>query len=85
MNDDYGFLQPDFKIEKSFELVGITKNDEIIALNSNTQLIHLYKIDGTLVNKFSISYLDNNNCSFHINGEGKCVINNKKKLKLYFN
>ncbi len=55
MNDDYGFLQPDFKIEKSFELVGITKNDEIIALNSNIQLIHLYKIDGTLVNKFSIS------------------------------
>jgi len=30
MNDDYGFLQPDFKIEKSFELVGITIIDEII-------------------------------------------------------
>jgi hypothetical protein len=85
MNDDYGFLRPDFKIEFLFELVGITKSDEIIALNSNAQLILVYKIDGTFVNEFSIPHFDNNKCSIHMNGEGKCVINNKKKLKLYFN
>ena len=84
INEDSGFLESDFEIKESFALVGITRSDEIITSNSDKGLIRIYKIDGTLATEFSMPHFDDES-SFHINRNGKCVINNRRKVKLYFN
>ena len=85
INENMGFFQEDFKIEDSFEIVSIShKTSEIITFSSKKRIICVYKLDGTIVGELNVS----NFCqidSICMNGRGKMVINDKKKLKLYSN